>query len=159
MNCSTLGLAMRSHVTTYGTVKLDARGRIAHEVTCVSCGYDLRGLPPAGDCPECGVAIHAALSWRPGPRAWRRSAVLVSVSAVATVLTLVCHHLYCFYHATRSGPVELFHTLAGVCSLVVFVACVAAFVHVLRSRTLGALAGFVISLGLLFLSSHVTLAS
>jgi hypothetical protein len=24
---------------------------------CLRCGYDLRGLAPAGMCPECGLAI------------------------------------------------------------------------------------------------------
>jgi hypothetical protein len=25
---------------------------------CTSCGFDLRGLPPSGSCPECGAAYH-----------------------------------------------------------------------------------------------------
>src|SRR3954467_11897945 len=24
---------------------------------CFRCGYDLRGLPPGGNCPECGLAV------------------------------------------------------------------------------------------------------
>ena len=150
---------MASHVTTYGTVKLDARGCVALELTCVSCGYDLRGLPPAGDCPECGAAIQESLPSRPAPGAWRTSAIPVSVAAVFTVLALVCYHLYVYCHAAGRGPIDLFHTLTGVCSLVVFVACVAAFVYLYQYRSLGKLVAFIVALGLFlvsFLASAVT---
>lgn len=30
------------------------RRRVARAHLCASCGYDLRGSPPDGDCPECG---------------------------------------------------------------------------------------------------------
>lgn len=32
------------------------------DVRCIRCGYDLVGLPPAGDCPECGTAIRRSLA-------------------------------------------------------------------------------------------------
>jgi hypothetical protein len=32
------------------------------DLPCVQCDYNLRGLSPAGDCPECGRAIRDALS-------------------------------------------------------------------------------------------------
>lgn len=28
---------------------------------CVRCGYDLHGLPPSGNCPECGLSIERSL--------------------------------------------------------------------------------------------------
>jgi len=28
-------------------------------LTCFRCGYDLRSLPDAGACPECGIAVAA----------------------------------------------------------------------------------------------------
>jgi len=31
------------------------------DVTCLNCGYNLRGVSPAGDCPECGMRIAVAL--------------------------------------------------------------------------------------------------
>ena len=34
------------------------------DIECVGCGYDLRGLPTRGDCPECGLAIAETL-WPP----------------------------------------------------------------------------------------------
>jgi hypothetical protein len=36
---------------------LDAHGRISVDIQCVSCGYNLRGLLPDGNCPECGIAV------------------------------------------------------------------------------------------------------
>jgi acyl carrier protein len=32
-----------------------AAGVIAGDVACLACGYNLRGLPPFGNCPECGT--------------------------------------------------------------------------------------------------------
>jgi hypothetical protein len=36
-------------------------GPIPADVPCVGCGYNLRGLHPAGRCPECGAAIVPSL--------------------------------------------------------------------------------------------------
>ena len=38
-------------------VRLDGEGRIASDVACPHCGYNLRMQRAAGDCPECGHAI------------------------------------------------------------------------------------------------------
>jgi hypothetical protein len=40
----------------------DNQGAIAIDLPCLQCGYNLRGLDPAGRCPECGADI--ALSTR-----------------------------------------------------------------------------------------------
>ncbi|MBB6430905.1 hypothetical protein [Algisphaera agarilytica] len=42
-------------------VTLDADGRIAVDLPCVSCGYLLRTLPPDGSCPECGKPVAETL--------------------------------------------------------------------------------------------------
>jgi len=42
-------------------VALDAAGRIAIDITCRKCGYNLRGLLPDGRCPECGTAVGRSL--------------------------------------------------------------------------------------------------
>jgi hypothetical protein len=36
---------------------VDAAGNVAAEMPCRKCGYNLRGLPAAGLCPECGAAV------------------------------------------------------------------------------------------------------
>ncbi len=40
-----------------GPVALDGAGRVAQDVPCRTCGYNLRGLSPDGQCPECGAAV------------------------------------------------------------------------------------------------------
>ena len=35
---------------------------VAEGVICIRCAYELVGLRPAGDCPECGTAIARSLS-------------------------------------------------------------------------------------------------
>lgn len=41
---------------------LDPRERLAFDVGCVFCGHNLRGLPPAGRCGECGQLVDISLS-------------------------------------------------------------------------------------------------
>ena len=35
----------------------DEAPAIDHDLSCMICGYNLRALPPAGQCPECGTDI------------------------------------------------------------------------------------------------------
>lgn len=39
----------------------DDQGRLAEDVTCLNCGYDLRGLQLESVCPECGVPVRVSL--------------------------------------------------------------------------------------------------
>ena len=41
---------------------IDASGAISTDVVCRRCGYNLRGLPPAGRCPECATPIGLSTS-------------------------------------------------------------------------------------------------
>ena len=40
-----------------GAITSDKVVTIEREVACRECGYNLRGLPSTGDCPECGHAV------------------------------------------------------------------------------------------------------
>ncbi len=44
------------------TITWDANDRLAADVHCVSCGYNLRGLKRSGVCGECGVPIKYSLA-------------------------------------------------------------------------------------------------
>ncbi|MCC6679350.1 MAG: hypothetical protein IT445_00460 [Phycisphaeraceae bacterium] len=57
-------------MTTAAAVVLD------RDVTCLNCGYNLRGINPAGTCPECGMSISIALRQdhlQDAPQPWRRT--------------------------------------------------------------------------------------
>lgn len=40
---------------------VDADGRVVVDAACRGCGYNLRGVPSEGGCPECGHAVADAL--------------------------------------------------------------------------------------------------
>ncbi len=39
----------------------DTAIRIARDVSCLTCGYNLRSLLPDQTCPECGAAVAESL--------------------------------------------------------------------------------------------------
>lgn len=47
--------------TALPAIALDTDGRIAGDISCRKCGYNLRGLLPDGRCPECGTAVGRSL--------------------------------------------------------------------------------------------------
>ena len=50
-----------SHEPGTIAVALDQEGRLAEDVTCRHCSYNLRGLALDGQCPECEMAIEKTL--------------------------------------------------------------------------------------------------
>ncbi len=47
--------------TTTTPAPLDEAGRLALDLNCVTCGYNLRGLDPETICPECGIPVGRSL--------------------------------------------------------------------------------------------------
>jgi hypothetical protein len=77
-------------------VALDAAGAIAVDVPCRRCGYNLRGLSPAGRCPECGQSIADSLigdALHVADPAWLRQVVggawLIFWGILLTLFTLL----------------------------------------------------------------------
>ena len=83
---------------------LDAAGSIAVDLSCLNCGYNLRGLDPNGCCPECGVAIgrsvHGDLLRFCSPRWVRRIAQGINLLILGLVLCVLCS---IFRFMTSSG--------------------------------------------------------
>lgn len=55
---------MQTGLTTDATttrIPFDSDGRIARDVSCLHCGYNLRSLLPSQTCPECGEAVEPSL--------------------------------------------------------------------------------------------------
>ena len=46
---------------TVGQVQLDPTGRLAQDIHCIHCGYNLRSLLPDQACPECGRPVEPSL--------------------------------------------------------------------------------------------------
>ncbi len=65
---------------------IDTNGLLAFDLTCANCNYNLRGLPGAGECPECGTAI--AVSAHGSPLSARDPEWLATVRRGAAAMTL-----------------------------------------------------------------------
>ena len=49
-------------MSTLGSrVALDEQSRLVREITCLRCGYNLRGAEVEGACPECGLEVERSL--------------------------------------------------------------------------------------------------
>lgn len=100
---------------------------IDSDTPCGRCGYNLRGLSPDGQCPECGTPIAPSLThWlaHADPQ-WRRKlaagALLTAVAAPAIVL-LSAIVIWQGMHMSPPGAVAL-GALLGVAILLNIVGC------------------------------------
>ena len=73
--------------TPDGVVTLDADGRIATDLVCDQCGYNLRTLHHTAACPECGCAVGESL--RPDDLVFAPREYLRRMAAGASWLTVV----------------------------------------------------------------------
>jgi hypothetical protein len=94
------------------------------EVICLKCGHDLRGLPPSGACPECGMAIERSLqgnllrfSDETYLVALHRGVFLILAAIIAQVVFYVALFVGAFALASGTVPpmrgIELFAAFAG----------------------------------------------
>lgn len=81
---------------TSGSTGAGVSEQIAEDLSCLNCGYNLRGLSPQGRCPECGDAISFSLSTANNPvadREWIGHTVvgvrMYSVTLVSVVVLIV----------------------------------------------------------------------
>ena len=76
--------------------KLDWRGMVRADLTCSSCGYNLRGLMFDSLCPECGKSVTETLRTRPIRQAntlfWWKLLIWIGVALfLLLVLSLVAY--------------------------------------------------------------------
>ncbi|MEM6504821.1 MAG: hypothetical protein AAF711_05095 [Planctomycetota bacterium] len=84
--------------------------------TCHDCGYDLTGLPPQGECPECGTRydIHSIYrATQAHEPAFVKHVKWVALTAF-TVMVLVCGGALSIQSDRPLGVVALTLIIAGV---------------------------------------------
>src|SRR3954469_13127936 len=86
------------------------------ELTCVRCGYDLRGRGLEEPCPECGLAGHRSVV-RAGRELWDCPPGWVVRVAVGTVVVLVGYVLWPVMGVVAQFVVEDAHGLWGIWGL------------------------------------------
>ncbi|MGD8451179.1 MAG: hypothetical protein PVJ57_05120 [Phycisphaerae bacterium] len=125
-----------------GGAPLDQDGRLAEDRRCSRCGYNLRGLEPAGDCPECAQPVRESLvsnQLRYADRRWLRKVrlglLLLLVAAVSFFACVLAMALALFMAVvTRSLSLDLFVAWVAIvcgvgsavlafCGMLLFTAC------------------------------------
>jgi hypothetical protein len=62
---------------------------VTRETDCVTCGYDLRGLPRTGACPECGTPVLRSPAGDGAAAGRRRADRLLTLYAIASAASLL----------------------------------------------------------------------
>ncbi|MCH8344773.1 MAG: hypothetical protein IH983_12400 [Planctomycetes bacterium] len=81
------------------SVIVDERGRLASDVVCPSCRYNLRGLQQDGACPECGLPVESAILAGNDAR-WTKLQIVLATLAITFGIVLpivnVARYVYSF---------------------------------------------------------------
>jgi hypothetical protein len=104
--------------------------QLVADVPCLRCGYNLRGLAPDGQCPECGHLVHmSVLAWdedrrrmlplllESDPRWIRNVAEGAAIALIVFVLMVTLAALPDWMYAWRTTPRKW--TLGIACTMVV----------------------------------------
>ena len=106
---------------------------IEHDLSCMSCGYNLRALAPAGLCPECGTDIARSTQGdllKFADRNWVRSVYrgtcLLTISCGLLVICILAVIVFAIILATISNPTpstvreDSIVTVLSACSFAAF---------------------------------------
>lgn len=81
------------------SVIVDEKGRLASDVVCPSCRYNLRGLQQDGACPECGLPVESAIL-AGNDRRWSKLQIVLATLAITVGIVLpivnVARYVYSF---------------------------------------------------------------
>ncbi len=70
------------------SVIVDEKGRVATDLVCPSCRYNLRGLLQNGACPECGLAVEKAILAASNDPRWTRLQKVLATLAITIGIVL-----------------------------------------------------------------------
>ncbi|MCH8968568.1 MAG: hypothetical protein IIA66_05565 [Planctomycetes bacterium] len=117
--------------------RYDEAPTIEHDLSCMSCGYNLRALPPAGLCPECGTDIARSTQGdllKFADRKWvgsvYRGTCLLTIADVILVVCILAAIVFPFILVTASNPntstfvgtaISMILMIIRVCSVVAFI--------------------------------------
>ncbi|QQE12272.1 hypothetical protein JD969_02015 [Planctomycetota bacterium] len=103
------------------------------EVTCFTCGYDLRGIEREGRCPECGFDVEKSEycfdrydDLRKMSRAYYKHSVYCFIGVILSVLFLFLSELFLVWMPLGSTPQHDAATVVTTILLIVLLLCFAA---------------------------------
>lgn len=102
-------------------VRLDGEGRIAGDLACLRCGYNLRLLGREALCPECGVGVERTIRGdllRYSDAAWLRGVAdglgIVVITIAATLAITILSAVLFPFGADRPGGAAVIELLARI---------------------------------------------
>ena len=90
----------------FRSVIIDDKGRVASDLVCPSCRYNLRGIQQDGACPECGFAVEKAILTA-NTRRWTRLQVVLCTLAIAYGVVLPIVNFVAHQHSYDVSTVLL----------------------------------------------------